>query len=464
MIYITESDIKQMVLEVLSKLDIYTDNKTVLNEGFSKKLYHFTTIANLESLLKTGKMKLYCSSSGNSYDFIMNMAKPVKGRPGEYYSHYICLTRQRNGETGYPSQMNGRNPYKNKRVKQKGGTDKYCVRIEVDSDVLSKYFKYLSVNYFHPNNTNTWADKETTYVPFEKRFELNQTEERGLINQEVFSIEEHPELIKRIDIYFPNKYRAKQEKTIKTLNWIINESPLKDKIFYYNNINDFNGLKKVDGESELQPRDAHKFELFTTQPNETTVINKSVQDKIAGYVLMLSYSYKIDIDIIIDRILPENTGFKQETEKLKPLIYKAIKKVTENFKETPWDIFKSTPSLGMCIRQYEGFLKSIFLTINTMFQEICKKYNAPKYTPIGLYKALVNLNMMPIKPRTTRKKNTTSKTNKTKDSNVPKKRGRPKKTQTVISSTPKKRGRPKKAQTDISSEPKRRGRPRKNYV
>ena len=95
MMMITENDIRQMVLESVEKIkhrimdEKYHINKAPINEAFSEKLYHFTTIKNLESILKNGVITLYKATPGESYDFKMNTAKPVKHKPGEYY--VLCL-------------------------------------------------------------------------------------------------------------------------------------------------------------------------------------------------------------------------------------------------------------------------------------------------------------------------------------------------------------------------------------
>ena len=469
MIMITENEIRQMVLESVEKIkhkimeEKYHINKTPINEAFSEKLYHFTTIRNLESMLKNGIITLYKATPGESYDFKMNTAKPIKHKPGEYYNYYICLTRQRNGETGYPAQMNGRfNNLKGGKIKPKGRYDKYCVRIEVDSKVMAKYFKHLNVNYFSPNNTNAWVNKKKSFVPIEKRFELKQTEERGLTNQAEFSIKEHPELIKRIDIYFPNKYDKRQESIIKKLKWIIKSSPLKHKIFYYNNINDFNGLKKVDGSSELQPRDSHNFEFGTSTVKIKNTINNSTKEKISKYVLMITYATNANVDDIIDNILKNVYGFKNEVKVLKQSILKKIEKISYEYKNNPWEIFKTSPSLGACVQQNEGFIKSIFISIKDIFQRICAFYKCDKITPVALYNAMVKLERMPIKP----KKIANKKEKAAYTTTTIKKRGRPRKMQTEpVPTPPRKRGRPRKMQTEpIPTSPRKRGRPRKNSL
>ena len=88
MIKISENEIRQMVCEVVLQV------QEELNESFSSKLYHFTTIDKLSTISKTGKIY---ASIGNSIDFKINPK----------YQYSISFSRERTSKIGYAAYMNG---------------------------------------------------------------------------------------------------------------------------------------------------------------------------------------------------------------------------------------------------------------------------------------------------------------------------------------------------------------------
>jgi hypothetical protein len=157
---------------------------------------------------------------------------------------------------------------------------------------------------------------------------------------------------------------------------------------------------------------------------------------------MITYATNANVEEIIDDILKNVSGFKNEAKALKQSLLKNIEKISYEYKNNPWEIFKTSPSLGACVQQNEGFIKSIFISIKDIFQRICASYKCDKITPVALYNAMVKLERMPIKPKKTANK---------------------KEKATYATTTVKKRGRPRKTQTEpIPTPPRKRGRPRKN--
>ena len=90
MITVTQNDIEQMVLETINCIN----NRTNINEGFTSTVYHFTTIANLAKISKTGKI---FPDNGNRTDKKMNNDAPF----------CFSFTRDRNSRNGYAAYTNG---------------------------------------------------------------------------------------------------------------------------------------------------------------------------------------------------------------------------------------------------------------------------------------------------------------------------------------------------------------------
>lgn len=462
MIYITEDELKQMVLETYEKSMQYIMEGEMLNESFSRNLYHYTTIADLQSMLLTGKWHLKQAHTENSFDFIMNKAKPIKHRPTEFYKYYLCLTRQRHSEMGYPEQENDNCFLKSKKQRNTQKTYKMCVRIEVDIKILTHYFKALCVNYFQPSNTGAWPNKEKSFVPIERRFELNQTEERALSNKPFFSLIDCPDLIKRIDIYFPKDFKTNQESVVSKLSWIINDytGPLKNKIHYYNNVKDFNGLQK--GQHGLEPRTPNQFNINRSSYQQIVNIPPKRKEAIARYVIMLSSALGQTFERILVNICDDVFGTKDkkingEINGFVKEIIDIAKKLAKDNQNTPWENFKrSGASLDNLVRNSKGVLKAIFNVIQKMIKNVFDAYKCS--SEVKLYAELVIRGIMPPRPS---KKAARA---QTVDSPTKRGPGRPRKTVDVAETTPKRGpGRPRKTTNAAETTPKRGpGRPRKN--
>ena len=319
MITVTQNDIEQMVLEAINCIN----NRTNINEGFTSTVYHFTTIANLVKISKTGKI---FPDNGNRTDKKMNNDAPF----------YFSFTRDRNSRNGYAAYKNGEfdaqlgseTAYKRKTpltLKKM-----LLVRIEFDGERLNNFYKGKSVNYYnYPNRQNPISK-----LPRNNQVKYSQAEDR-LLSQNaaipLFSIDKKTGhfykplrdlgIIKKIDIFFPEQYRTKEnEELVNLIKWLINSrySLLKDKISVYDdrnaydikrlshNINHNNLDDKSMAKIKLKDVNANNKSQESTPEESTFTVNtaKRLFPVIAIYWFTCrKYHKKVDIRSVVDGIL-----------------------------------------------------------------------------------------------------------------------------------------------------------------
>lgn len=306
MITVTQNDIEQMVLEAINCIN----NRSNIDEGFTSTVYHFTTIENLAKISRTGKI---FPDNGNKTDKKMNNGAPF----------YFSFTRDRNSKNGYAAYKNGEfdaqlgseTAYKRKTpltLKKM-----LLVRIEFDGERLNNFYKGKSVNYYnYPNRQNPISK-----LPRNNQVKYSQAEDR-LLSQNaaipLFSIDKKTGrfykplrdlgIIKKIDIFFPEQYRTKEnEELVNLIKWLINSrySLLKDKISVYDDRNayDIKRLSHNINHNNLDDKNMAKIKL---KEESTFTVNtaKRLFPVIAIYWFTCrKYHKKVDIRSVVDGIL-----------------------------------------------------------------------------------------------------------------------------------------------------------------
>ena len=319
MITVTQNDIEQMVLEAINCIN----NRTNINEGFTSTVYHFTTIENLVKMSKIGKI---FPDNGNKPDKKMNNGVPF----------YFSFTRDRNSGNGYAAYKNGEfDAQLGSEIAYKRKTPltlkkMLLVRIEFDGERLNNFYKGKAVNYYnYPNRQNPISK-----LPRNNQVKYSQAEDRLLSkNAEIplFSINKKTGhvykplrdlgIIKKIDIFFPEQYRTKEnEELVNLIKWLINSkySLLKDKISVYSdrnaydikrlshNINHNNLDDKSMAKIKLKDVNANKKSQESTPEESTFTVNtaKRLFPVIAIYWFTCrKYHKKVDIRSVVDGIL-----------------------------------------------------------------------------------------------------------------------------------------------------------------
>ena len=319
MITVTQNDIEQMVLEAINCIN----NRTNINEGFTSTVYHFTTIENLVKMSKIGKI---FPDNGNKTDKKMNNGVPF----------YFSFTRDRNSKNGYAAYKNGEfDAQLGSEIAYKRKTPltlkkMLLVRIEFDGERLNNFYKGKAVNYYnYPNRQNPISK-----LPRNNQVKYSQAEDRLLSkNAEIplFSINKKTGhfykplrdlgIIKKIDIFFPEQYRTKEnEELVNLIKWLINSkySLLKDKISVYgdrnaydikrlsHNINHNNLDDKSMAKIKLKDVNANKKSQESTPEESTFTVNtaKRLFPVIAIYWFTCrKYHKKVDIRSVVDGIL-----------------------------------------------------------------------------------------------------------------------------------------------------------------
>ena len=319
MITVTQNDIEQMVLEAINCIN----NRTNINEGFTSTVYHFTTIENLVKMSKIGKI---FPDNGNKTDKKMNNGIPF----------YFSFTRDRNSKNGYAAYKNGEfDAQLGSEIAYKRKTPltlkkMLLVRIEFDGERLNNFYKGKAVNYYnYPNRQNPISK-----LPRNNQVKYSQAEDRLLSkNAEIplFSINKKTGhfykplrdlgIIKKIDIFFPEQYRTKEnEELVNLIKWLINSkySLLKDKISVYgdrnaydikrlsHNINHNNLDDKSMAKIKLKDVNANKKTQESTPEESTFTVNtaKRLFPVIAIYWFTCrKYHKKVDIRSVVDGIL-----------------------------------------------------------------------------------------------------------------------------------------------------------------
>jgi hypothetical protein len=195
------------------------ENKSILEEGLSDILYHFTTIKVLSSIVKTNSM--ICSSSySNTRDRLIN----------PNYPFFISFTRQHNNNFGYVSYMN--------RDGNKPLSQLLCVRITFDGRRLNSNYKGNAVNYHNIENPRNKQQQMYKDDPL-KMVEIRQSEDRLYSNSPI--IADIDRYIIRIDILVPKKdFYNSYCPTLNLVAKILKNPTFKNKIFVYEDERTYN--------------------------------------------------------------------------------------------------------------------------------------------------------------------------------------------------------------------------------
>ena len=342
MITVTQNDIEQMVLEAINCIN----NRTNINEGFTSTVYHFTTIANLVKISKTGKI---FPDNGNRTDKKMNNGVPF----------YFSFTRDRNSKNGYAAYKNGEfDTQLGSEIAYKRKTPltlkkMLLVRIEFDGERLNNFYKGKAVNYYnYPNRQNPISK-----LPRNNQVKYNQSEDRLLSKNAViplFSVNKKTGrfykplrdlgIIKKIDIFFPEQYRTKEnEELVNLIKWLINSrySLLKDKISVYDDRNayDIKRLSHNINHNNLDDKSMAKIRLKDVNANnksqdstpEESTFTVSTAKRLFPVIAIYwftcrRYHKKVDIRSVIDGILSfyKKTVSSKRYKYVKQTILKSI--------------------------------------------------------------------------------------------------------------------------------------------
>ena len=202
-IYLTEEQFKGYI-------------KHLLNESFSDHIFHFTSIKNLEYIIKNNAFVL-SSIYFNSTDFNI----------GEGYPFYMSFTRQFSNKFGYSQ-------YKN--TQKINLLNQLRVRIEVDGQALSSRYVGKPVNYHGYTVANNKQQANANNDPL-KLIEIRQSEDRLFSKSP--KIENVDRFIRRIDILYDFTLRKNTE-VANILMRILRDPKYKDKVFIYKDEKDFN--------------------------------------------------------------------------------------------------------------------------------------------------------------------------------------------------------------------------------
>ena len=213
-------------MRLMKRTIILTEEQinSILNESFSRYIYHFTTYEVLYNMLKMDAFIL-SSSLTTQVDRALN----------EGYSFYMSFTRQHTNKVGFPA-------WKNYVVSRSGGpeSDFLNVRITVNGNLLGNVYKGSPVNYHHKEIRTSNQQREVGSDPA-VLVTIRQSEDRLLSNEPV--IEGISRFIERIDILAPKSENGNMKQgTINSIYKIlrISKNNYAGKVFVYDNERDFN--------------------------------------------------------------------------------------------------------------------------------------------------------------------------------------------------------------------------------
>ncbi len=196
----------------------------MLNESFSRYIYHFTTYEVLYNMLK---MDAFILSS--------SLTTQVDKELNNGYSFYMSFTRQHTNKVGFPA-------WKNYVVSRSNGpeSDFMNVRITVNGDLLGSTYKGSPVNYHHKAIRTSNQQKEVGSDPA-VLVTIRQSEDRLLSNEPI--VKGISRFIERIDILAPkSENNTIKQNTVNSIYKIlrISKNEYANRIFVYDNERDFN--------------------------------------------------------------------------------------------------------------------------------------------------------------------------------------------------------------------------------
>lgn len=110
----------------------------MLNEGLSSRLFHFCPLSALYQIVEFDSFRLTSSDSRPSDREMTSV--PIGNGERKYYPYYMCFSRTPSSLAGYVAMRRSKGSNKN--------WLQTLVRIEVDGDLLSRYYQGMPVNYF----------------------------------------------------------------------------------------------------------------------------------------------------------------------------------------------------------------------------------------------------------------------------------------------------------------------------
>ena len=126
-------------------------------EGLSSRLFHFCPLSALYQIVEFDSFKLTPSDARPSDREMSSL--PVGNGERKYFPFYMCFSRTPSSLAGYVAMRRSKGSSRN--------WEQTLVRIEVDGDLLSRYYKGMPVNYFNDKN----LDKIDHY--YEYRTQIN---------------------------------------------------------------------------------------------------------------------------------------------------------------------------------------------------------------------------------------------------------------------------------------------------
>lgn len=114
----------------------------LINEGLSSRLFHFCPLSALYQIVEFDSFKLTPSDARPSDREMTSL--PVGNGEKKYFPYYMCFSRTPSSLAGYVAMRRASGNQRN--------WAQTLVRIEVDGDLLSRYYKGMPVNYFNDKN------------------------------------------------------------------------------------------------------------------------------------------------------------------------------------------------------------------------------------------------------------------------------------------------------------------------
>lgn len=117
-------------------------SKHIIEEGLSSRLFHFCPLSALYQIAEFDAFRLTPSSARPSDREMTSL--PVGNGERKYFPYYMCFSRTPSSLAGYVAMRRDKGSKRN--------WLQTMVRIEVDGDLLSRYYKGMPVNYFTDKN------------------------------------------------------------------------------------------------------------------------------------------------------------------------------------------------------------------------------------------------------------------------------------------------------------------------
>lgn len=125
--------------------------KKIINEGLSKRLFHFCSVSNAYLIAETDSFKLSSIDNRTSDAFMTSL--PIDSTHRKQYQYYMCFSRTPSSLVGYVAM----------RRDKTGGINwqQTLVRFEVDGEKLSSTYKGMPVNFFNSKDLSKINHFET---------------------------------------------------------------------------------------------------------------------------------------------------------------------------------------------------------------------------------------------------------------------------------------------------------------